>query len=292
MFSGKGATGKADKAAAQKGLHVVALTLYPQMFPGVLGFGLLGRAREKGLWHLDTLNIRDFAEDAHASVDAPACGGGSGMVLLPDVVDKAIAATVRLVKAKVPRVSPRILYMSARGKPFTQAFARDLAAPVQEGEVQRPLIILCGRFEGVDQRVLDFWKADEVTLGDFVLMGGEVAAMAVLEATLRLLPGVLGNPQSLEEESFEDGLLEYPQYTKPRVWKGLAVPDILLSGHHKNIDAWRQNQRLQATEARRPDLLAKSALAGEKAGSSKKPKKPVDEVGQGVVESREEIDDR
>lgn len=247
-------------------LHIIVLTLYPQMFPGPLGFGLLKKALEKKLWRLSVLNIRDFATDKHASVDAPAVGGGSGMVMRADVVDKALEKAVALAQHQ----NPRLVYLSPRGTPLTQPIVRTWAHsehPFKNTEqlaTVRPLILLCGRFEGVDQRVLDHWQMEEMSLGDIVLMGGEVAAMAMAESIVRLIPGVLGNPDSLREESFEDHLLEYPQYAKPRLWKGHYVPDVLLSGHHQQVRDWRQKQRAVITKERRPDLWEKYQQAQKK----------------------------
>jgi tRNA (guanine37-N1)-methyltransferase len=219
--------------------RATVLTLFPGLFPGVLGESLTGRALAEGLWALETLDIRGFARDKHRAVDAPPAGGGPGMVLRADVV----AATVDAV-ADGQRP---VLYLSPRGRPFTQARARDLARGAG-------VILLCGRFEGVDQRVLDARSVEEVSIGDFVLSGGEIPAMAVIDAVVRLLPGVLGNADSTVEESFSTGLLEAPHYTKPPVWEGHAIPEVLLSGHHARIAAWRRAQAEALTQERRPDL--------------------------------------
>lgn len=218
------------------------LTLFPDAFPGLLDVSILGRARKAGIWSLETLDIRDFSNHKHRSVDDTPAGGGAGMVLRPDVVASAVDA--------VERNARPVLYMSPRGKPLTQARVRNLA----DGP---GCIVICGRFEGVDERVLEARDIEEVSLGDFVLAGGEVASMALIEACVRLLPGVAGNEGSLEEESFESGLLEYPHYTRPRVWEDLAIPDVLLSGDHGAIEAWRRSQAEEITKARRPDLWAK-----------------------------------
>lgn len=215
------------------------LTLFPEMFPGVLGHSLAGKALENGVWSVDAIDIRSFATDRHQSVDDAPLGGGAGMVMRPDVVDAAIGS--------VSERPGRLVYLSPRGVPFDQAMAKSWAA---EGGVK----LLCGRYEGVDQRVLDKWDAEEVSLGDFVLSGGEPAALAMLDAVLRLLPGYLGSNESLDEESFESGLLEYPQYTRPADWDGRSAPDVLLSGHHENIRAWRRAQAEAVTRQRRPDL--------------------------------------
>ncbi len=221
------------------------LTLFPEAFPGILGLSLPGKALKDGLWRLETVDIRGFASDKHASVDEKPYGGGAGMVMRPDVVDAAIWG------AKARFGSPtRKIYLSPRGRVLDQNLVRELAA-------EESLLILCGRYEGVDQRVIDAQGLEEISLGDFVLAGGEVAAMALIEACLRLIPGVLGNEATVEEESFERGLLEYPHYTRPAEWQGRAVPAPLLSGHHANIRAWRQAQSEKLTEERRPDLWEK-----------------------------------
>jgi tRNA (guanine37-N1)-methyltransferase len=221
------------------------LTLFPEMFPGPLGLSLAGRALTAGLWTLDARNIRDFATDRHRTVDDTPFGGGAGMVLRPDIVDAAL----RSVAAGRPAV-----FLTPRGRPFTQADAdRYAAAP--------GLVLLCGRYEGVDQRVIDAHALDELSLGDFVLSGGELAALAVLDATVRLLPGVMGTAESTAEESFAAGLLEYPHYTRPAEWQGRRVPDVLLSGHHAAVAAWRQAEAERITRERRPDLWARRQSA-------------------------------
>lgn len=222
------------------------VTLFPELFPGPLGASLHGKALAAGAWRLELVDLRDFATGRHRSVDDQPFGGGPGMVMRAGVVDTALAA----VDAALPT-----LYLTPRGRRLDQALVRELA--------QGPgLAVLCGRFEGVDQRVLDARGVTEVSLGDFVLSGGEVAAMALIEACVRLLPGVLGHAGSLAEESFEKGLLEYPHYTRPAAWCDAAgherlVPDVLLSGHHGKIGAWRLAQAEAATKARRPDLWRK-----------------------------------
>ncbi len=223
---------------------VTVLTLFPEMFPGPLGHSLIGRALEKALWHLQVVDIRDFAEDKHQTVDDASFGGGPGMVLRADIVDKALAAV--MIKGQA-----RLIHLSPRGKVFQQAVAHEMAVEEQ------PLVFLCGRYEGIDQRVLDAWQAEDVSLGDFVLNGGELAAMTILEAVLRLVPGVIGDEESLKEESFSHGLLEYSHYTRPRQWQGQIVPDVLLSGHHEKITAWRLQQAEAMTRERRPDLWEK-----------------------------------
>lgn len=218
------------------------ITLYPEAFPGPLGVSLIGKARDDKLWSLDTVQLRDFGDGPHRKVDDAPAGGGAGLVLRPDVAAAAIDS--------VPRNGRPLLFPSPRGKPFTQAMARDWSAGPG-------LIFLCGRFEGLDQRVIDARDMIEVCVGDAVLMGGEVAAQLILEATVRLLPGVLGNELSAQEESFEDGLLEHPQFTKPRLWEGRDTPEILLSGDHGKVEAWRKAERVRLTRERRPDLLKK-----------------------------------
>jgi len=215
------------------------LTLFPEMFPGVLGQSLHGMALEKGLWTLNVINIRDFATDKHATVDDTPYGGGAGMVMKPDVLGMAIDA--------LPESVEKIFYLSPRGEVLTQKKCGQLSAM---GEVA----FICGRYEGIDQRVLDHYGIEELSIGDYVLSGGEVAAKVVLEATVRLIPGVLGSADTLSEESHSNGLLEYPHYTKPQKWAGQSVPDVLLSGHHGQIEAWRQRMSEELTRNRRPDL--------------------------------------
>jgi tRNA (guanine37-N1)-methyltransferase len=218
------------------------ITLFPDLFPGPLGASVLGRGLGEGLWSLRTTQLRDFATDRHRTVDDTPAGGGAGMVLKPDIVARAIDA---VAPAGDPR--PRIL-MSPRGAPLTQKRARELA-------LGQGAVILCGRFEGIDQRVIEHRQLEEISIGDYVLAGGEVAAMVLLEAVVRLIPGVLGGADSHAEESFENGLLEYPQYTRPQSWEGSEIPSVLLSGDHKRIREWRHAQSLELTRARRPDLL-------------------------------------
>jgi len=222
---------------------VRVLTLFPAMFPGPLGQSLAGQALESGVWALETVDIRDFARDKHHSVDDTPFGGGPGMVMRPDVVDAAVAAA--LADGRGP-----IVYLSPRGRLFTQAVARQLAS-------RSTLTLLCGRYEGVDERVLEAREIEEISLGDFVLSGGEPAAIALIDSVVRLLPGVVGAPETLEDESFEQGLLEYPHYTRPAEWQGRSVPEVLLSGHHEKIRAWRLAQAEAITRSRRPDLWAR-----------------------------------
>lgn len=218
------------------------LTLFPDMFPGPLGHSIAGRALTDGLWKLETTDIRSFATDKHRTVDDTPFGGGASMVMRPDVIDAALEAVVQ--------PGAPVIYLSPRGKLFDQATAKRLAeAP--------GVTLLCGRFEGIDQRVIDQRGLEEISLGDFILSGGEPAAITLMDACVRLLPGVIGNRDSLVEESFAAGLLEYPLYTRPQSWCGRAVPEVLLSGHHENIRAWRLAQAEQITRERRPDLWAR-----------------------------------
>jgi tRNA (guanine37-N1)-methyltransferase len=217
-----------------------ALTLFPEMFPGPLGSSLAGKALEKGIWRLETLDIRSFALDKHRSVDDTPFGGGPGMVMRPDVIDAALAS------AGADGLKPAI-YLTPRGRLLSQGLVRELA--------QGPgVVLLCGRYEGLDERVIEARKLMEVSLGDFVLSGGEPAAMALIDACVRLLPGVVGAEETLAEESFEQGLLEYPHYTRPVEWNGRTVPEVLMSGHHEKIKAWRLAMAEETTKTRRPDL--------------------------------------
>jgi tRNA (guanine37-N1)-methyltransferase len=225
------------------------LTIFPSMFPGPLGASLAGRALDAGLWKLTAMDIRDFATDRHHSVDDTPFGGGAGMVMRPDVVDAALGAALE----RAPEGAPAI-YLTPRGRLLDQARVRALAATPG-------VVLLCGRFEGVDQRVIEARQLEEVSLGDFVLSGGEPAAMTLIDACVRLLPGVVGAEESLDEESFEAGLLEYPQYTRPQEWCGRPVPEILLSGHHANVRAWRRGEAERITRERRPDLWVRYAKA-------------------------------
>tara|TARA_R110002020_G_scaffold15140_31_gene53394 strand:+ start:2725 stop:3438 length:714 start_codon:yes stop_codon:yes gene_type:complete len=222
--------------------HATVLTLFPDMFPGPLGFSLAGRALGEGAWSLDAVDIRESATDRHRSVDDTPAGGGPGMVMRADVIARAIDAASPAGDAR-----PRLL-MSPRGKPLTQDDVKTYAAGPG-------LTILCGRFEGVDQRVIEARGLVEVSVGDYVLSGGEVAAMTLLDAVVRLLPGVMGAAESASEESFENGLLEYPQYTRPAEWEGRTIPPVLTSGDHGKVAAWRRQQAEALTRARRPDLL-------------------------------------
>lgn len=224
--------------------RAVVLTLFPELFPGPLGASLPGDALARGLWSLDTIQVRDFGLGRHRTVDDTPAGGGAGMVMRADVLGSAIDAA-RTRHGDLPG-----FYLSPRGEPLTQRLARELS----EGP---GVLLLAGRFEGIDERVISARALREVSIGDYVLAGGEVAAMVLMEACVRLLPGVLGQPASLGEESFEAGLLEYPQYTRPREWEGYAIPDVLLSGDHARIAKWRRAEAERITRERRPDLAAK-----------------------------------
>jgi tRNA (guanine37-N1)-methyltransferase len=220
------------------------VTLFPEAFPGVLGLSLAGSALAAGLWTLETENIRDHGIGRHRTVDDTPAGGGPGMVMRCDVV----AAALDYARAGAPDLP--VLYMSPRGQPLSQAIVRELA----DGP---GVLVLAGRFEGVDQRVIDARGLHEVSIGDYVLSGGEIAAMALIDACVRLLPGVVGSAQSLDEETFGSGLLEYPQYTRPRTWEGRDIPDVLLSGDHARIVRWRREEAERLTARRRPDLMAR-----------------------------------
>lgn len=217
------------------------LTLFPDMFPASLGQSLAGRALSQGIWSYTATDIRSFATDRHRTVDDHPAGGGAGMVIKPDILAAAIDNT--------PHVGPRLL-MSPRGGPLTQSKVRDLAAGPG-------CLIVCGRFEGIDQRVIEGRQLQEVSVGDYILSGGEPAAIILLDAIIRLLPGVMGKVASGQDESFEDGLLEHPHYTKPNLWEGVAIPDILHSGNHKTIAEWKKAERISLTKSRRPDLWDK-----------------------------------
>ena len=230
------------------------MTLFPEMFPGPLGCSLAGKALSDGLWRLETVDIRGFARDKHRTVDDAPFGGGPGMVMRPDVLDRAIA--------EAAGTGP-VIYLSPRGRLIDQARVKALAAG-------SGVTLLCGRYEGVDERLIEARGIEELSLGDFVLSGGEPAAIALIDACVRLLAGVVGDQATLAEESFEDGLLEYPHYTRPQTWEGRAVPEVLLSGHHDRIRQWRQEQRERVTRERRPDLwerwLARDAETRRKNG--------------------------
>lgn len=222
--------------------RATVLTLFPEMFPGPLGTSLAGQALDAGIWSLDTIQIRDFAIGKHRQVDDTPAGGGAGMVLRADVLGPA------LDHARTLNPGTPLVYMTPRGAALTQAMAHDFAA-------SPGVTILAGRFEGIDERVIEAYALREISIGDYVLSGGELAGMVLLDSVVRLLPGVIGGAESLVHESFENGLLEYPHYTKPREWQGRPTPDVLLSGDHKKIEAWRRAEAEAITAARRPDLL-------------------------------------
>lgn len=221
------------------------ITLFPEVFPGVLGASLTGKALQEGLWQLEAIDLRPFGEGRHRNVDDTPVGGGAGMVLRADVLAKALNHA-RANTPQDPALWP-VVALSPRGKPFDQAMAKKFSQA-------HGMTLLCGRFEGIDQRVIDAYGIEEVSLGDFVMTGGEIAAQALIDATVRLRPNVLGNQASIEEESFSNGLLEHPQFAKPANWEGREVPEILLSGHHGKIAEWRKEQSEKLTQERRPDL--------------------------------------
>lgn len=223
------------------------ITLFPDAFPGLLGESLTGKALKDGIWQLDTTDLRRFGEGKHRNVDDTPAGGGAGMVLRADVVSNAIGDTRRKAKGRMP-----LIYLSPRGVPFTQKLAQELSE--QDG-----VTLLCGRFEGVDERVLEHYDIMEISMGDYVLTGGELPAMTLIDACVRLLPGVLGNSESAIEESHSNGLLEHPQYTRPAEWEGKAIPPVLTSGDHGKVAAWRKDMSEQITKDRRPDLWAKQS---------------------------------
>jgi len=217
-------------------------TLYPEVFSGPLEKGLYGKALSKNLWNLKIVNFRDYSDDKHKTVDDTPYGGGSGMLIKPDVVAKSLDNNIGK--------NERTFYLTPRGKLFNQKLAKELV-------LEKKINLLCGHFEGIDQRVIDSRKIEELSVGDFVLSGGETAALIVLDSILRLVPGIIGNEESTKEESFENGLLEYPQYTKPKIWEKLGVPEVLLSGDHNKIKDWRLSESEAITRVRRPDLWQK-----------------------------------
>lgn len=236
-------------------LHVTILTIFPEMFPGPLGCSLAGKALEKNYWSLDVINIREFGLTKHRKVDDEACGGGNGLIMRPDVLGPA------LDKALSMHPGATIYYPSPRGIPLAQSVSKKLA-------LDKNIIILCGRFEGIDERVIDEYNIQQISVGDYVLSGGEVAAITILDSVVRLLPGVLANQETLKEESFEveiDGLqlIEHPLYTKPSIWRGREVPEILLSGNHAKIEEWKQSESIRVTRARQENILSKKLLAKE-----------------------------
>ena len=222
--------------------NATVLSLFPEMFPGTLTFSIAGKALVNNLWSLNTINIRDFSNDKNGKVDDVPFGGGHGMVLKPEVLDRAL-------KSVVDHNGPRI-YLSPRGRKFDQSFAKDLSK-------EKGVVFICGRYEGVDERFLTHNEIQEVSVGDYVLSGGEIGAQLIMDATIRLLPNVIGNSKGLVEESFEGDLLEYPLYTQPRVWNGIEVPEVLLSGDHKKIETWKIKMSEKITKLKRPDLWSK-----------------------------------
>ncbi len=228
--------------------HATILTLFPEIFPGSLGLSLAGKALRGNIWSYDTINIRDFGVGKHKKVDNLPCGGGNGLVMRPDVAGSALDYAIKR------RPNSHVYYPSPRGIPFNQQLAREILT-------KKEIIILCGRFEGIDERVIEEYNATEISVGDYILSGGEIAALAVLDCIIRLIPGVLVNSETLKEESFEvrenEILLEHPLYTKPIKWRKREVPEILLSGNHREIDKWKKKQAIEITERVRPDLLKK-----------------------------------
>ena len=222
--------------------NATVLSLFPEMFPGTLAVSIAGKALVNNLWSLNTINIRDFSNDKNGKVDDVPFGGGHGMVLKPEVLDRAL-------KSVVDHNGPRV-YLSPRGRKFDQSFAKDLSK-------EKGVVFICGRYEGVDERFLTHNDIQEVSVGDYVLSGGEIGAQLIMDATIRLLPNVIGNSKGLVEESFEGDLLEYPLYTQPRVWNGIEVPEVLLSGDHKKIETWKIKMSEKTTKLKRPDLWSK-----------------------------------
>ena len=223
---------------------VKVVTLFPEIFPGVLGIGNIGRALKNKLWSLKVVNPRKFAKGVHKSVDGTTAGGGPGMILKSEMLSKSILESYKGIKNKSDYP---LLYLSPRGKSISQKMIEKLSK-------KKGVVLICGRYEGVDQRVLDYHNVEEVSIGDFILAGGEVASQAVIESIVRLIPGTLGDDSSKELESFSNDLLEYPQYTSPKKWKNLEIPQVLLSGHHKKIDKWRLEMAEKTTKKNRPDL--------------------------------------
>ena len=220
------------------------LTLFPEMFPGPLGFSIIGKALEKKLWSLNLVNLRNFSKKGTKDIDDKPYGGGSGMIIKSEVIHSAIKNTLKNKK------NFSLIYLTPKGKKLNQS-------KVKKFSKKNHLILLCGKYEGIDQRVIDEWNIEEISLGDYILSGGEIAAMNLVDSCVRLLPNVLGSSESLKNETFENNLLEYSQYTKPRKWMGKKVPDVLLSGNHKKIKEWRKKESLRITKIKRPDLLKK-----------------------------------
>ena len=237
-----------DQQLLNKSWIAKVITLYPEMFPGTLGCSILGNALRENIWSLEVLNLRDYGVGKHNEVDNTPSGGGPGMVLRPDVIDDAVVAATQNINPADTDWS--IINLTPRGDPLTQKISLEIAK-------MKGAILLCGRFEGVDQRVIDKWRMREISIGDFIITGGEIAAQALIDSVVRNLPGVLGNNLSTVDESFSDGLLEYPQYTKPSVWNGKKVPAVLLSGNHNKVRDWKRKKSRELTKNRRPDLLSK-----------------------------------
>jgi tRNA (guanine37-N1)-methyltransferase len=236
-------------------MKATVLTIFPEMFPGLLSYSLAGKALDAGRWHLETVNIREYAFDKHRTVDDVPFGGGAGMVMKVDVLDKALQETYGKSAVKGP-----LIYFSPKGKPLTQKRVRELAK-------EEEITLLCGHFEGIDERVFDLWPIEQISIGDYILSGGETAAMVLLDAVVRLLPDTLGNKDSLTEESFENGLLEYPQYTRPADYKGHKVPEVLIGGHHGKIKEWCLEQSKAVTKEKRPDLYEAYLKNNEEKGN-------------------------
>lgn len=237
-------------------MRIDVLTLFPEMFTGVFGTSILGKARDKGIVSLSTVNFRDFSGNKHNTVDDMPYGGGGGMVLKAEPIFSAVEHLLEDSSGQAAVKKPRIILLCPQGKPFSQEVAQELSA-------ESHLILICGHYEGYDERIREFLVTDELSVGDYVLTGGELPAMVVVDAVVRLLPGVLGNDQSAVTDSFSDGLLEYPHYTRPAEFRGWKVPDALLSGHHAEIVKWRRKQSLERTLVRRPELLEQAELTPE-----------------------------
>ena len=223
------------------------LTLFPEMFPGPLGFSIIGKALEKKNWSLKLINLQNFSKKGPKYVDDKPYGGGSGMIIKSEIVHEALKQTIKKIKNNYS-----LVYLTPKGKKLDQK-------KIKRFVKRNNLILVCGKYEGIDQRVIDAWKMEEISMGDYVLSGGEIAAMSLIDSCVRLLPNVLGSAKSLENETFENNLLEYPQYTKPRKWLGKKVPEVLLSGNHRKINEWKKKESIRITKIKRPDLLKKVA---------------------------------
>ena len=223
------------------------LTLFPEMFPGPLGFSIIGKALEKKNWSLKLINLQNFSKKGPKYVDDKPYGGGSGMIIKSEIVHEALKQTIKKIKNNYS-----LVYLTPKGKKLDQK-------KIKRFVKRNNLILVCGKYEGIDQRVIDAWKMEEISMGDYILSGGEIAAMSLIDSCVRLLPNVLGSVESLKNETFENNLLEYPQYTKPREWLGKKVPEVLLSGNHKKINEWKKKESIRITKIKRPDLLKKVA---------------------------------